>query len=148
MRERGRALVYTGFGVSLALNVVLAGLLVFHPFGPPGPDPRLLQARIESLLSSSDRTAFHAAMQSVASDVRRHERAMRAALATTRQAFGARPFDADALRAALAGLRQNWLEMISRFDESLVGAMGAVSADGRGRIAAGIPAPPPDGGDE
>jgi uncharacterized membrane protein len=148
MRLRGLVVAYMALGASLALNVVLAGLLLFRPGPPPGPDPQRLQARIESLLSPSDRAAFHAAMQGGMPDVTPYRRVMREGAMKAKAAIGRQPFDADTLRADFAANRQNWTDFSARFDESLVRGMTAISAEGRHRISDDMPDSPPGSSDE
>jgi len=122
--------------------------LLFRPGPPPGPDLQRLQARIESLLSPSDRAAFHVAMQSGAPDVTPYRRVMREGAQKAKAAIGRQPFDADALRADFAANRQNWMEFSARFDESLVRGMIAISTEGHRRIAGAMPDPSPGSSDE
>lgn len=148
MRSRGFTIVRTALGASLALNVVLGGLLLHHPRHPPGPDPLRLQRHIETLLSAPDRAAFDAVMQQALPQVEQYRRALWDGGAAIKATIGRQPFDAAALRAGMAANRQNWTEFSTRFDESMVRAMSAISAEGRRRVADDMSDPPVQGKNE
>ena len=64
MRLSVPVLLRAAFGASLALNLVLGGLLLFRdPGGGGPPDPRRLIAHMERLLQPGDREVFHARME-------------------------------------------------------------------------------------
>ncbi|CAH2603143.1 protein of unknown function [Rhodovastum atsumiense] len=146
MRPRSSVVLAVLLGASLALNVVLGGMMLRRGAEPP-PDPGRLQARIESLLSPADRAAFHAAMQPVAPDLAQFRRTLREQGATIKAALEQDSFDAEAQRERMAAHRQNWATFSLRFDDALSRAMAAISPEGRRRIAADMPAPPPEDSD-
>lgn len=146
MRLSIPVLLRAAFGASLALNLVLGGLLLFRdPGGGGPPDPRRLIAHMERLLPPGDREVFHARMEAgrEARDAARWR--LREAFAEVRAGIGREPFDPAVLQAALAAARTEGAAFSQSFDTNLVQALGAISPEGRRRIAEDMPASRPQG---
>ncbi len=121
-------------GASLALNLVLAGLLWWQPDRPP-PSPGRLQARIERILPEADQEVFRRAMQAG----RLHHEAAQARLhggfAAVQAALAQQPFDPARLRAAMAESRARWAEFGELYENSLAEGLAAISPEGRQQVA-------------
>lgn len=147
MRLSVPVLLRAALGASLALNLVLGGLLLFRDPGGGGgpPDPRRLIAHMERLLPPGDREIFHARMETGREARDAARRRLRESFADVRASIGREPFDPAALQAALATARAGGAEFSRSFDTSLVQAMGEISPEGRRRIAEDMPAGRPQG---
>ena len=139
MRLSIPVLLRAGFGASLALNLVLGGLLLFRDPGGGPADPRRLVAHMERLLPPGDREVFHARMEMGWETRDAARRRLRKAFAEVRASIGREPFDPAALQAALAATRTEGAGFGQSFDTNLVQAMGAISPEGRRRIAEDMP---------
>ncbi|MFC0410798.1 periplasmic heavy metal sensor [Roseomonas elaeocarpi] len=128
-------------GASLALNLVLGGLLLMRDRSSPSPNPRRLLARVERLLPEADRAAFEREVAARREEMAAAERRIRQGLAPVRDAIGAQPFDPAALRAAMMQGRAPWNDFSNLFDDTLVRALSAISPEGRQRVAQDMPGP-------
>ena len=133
----GRALLGGVLGASLALNLMLGGLLLFGPGRPEhrrGLD-RMID-RIEAALPAADRPKFKAVLEA------EHDRyagplaAVRSGGAEGDAAMARVPFDPEALRQAMAAWSARWAAFNEAFTETMVHAMAAVSPAGRAQVAA------------
>lgn len=143
MPWRGPTLLRIALGASLTANLVLGGLML-HPPHPPGPFPGHLETRMASLLPPADRQAFGAAMQGADDEEQTWHRAEFAGREHIRALIGTDAFDAEALRQTMAEHRRGWADFSARFEDRLVRALAAISAEGRRRIQHDMPAPPPE----
>lgn len=153
-----------GLGASVALNLVLGGLLLRGgPDRPPGgPGIRQLESRIERVLDPGDAAAFRRVLEEGRPGWEAARRNMRDGRPPVEALIRQEPFDPAALRAAMAAGRAGWAAFSTAFEDSLVRAMAAVSPEGRRRIADDMarhagppgrggrggpdgPPPPPDG---
>ena len=140
MRLSVPVLLRAAFGASLALNLVLGGLLLFRdPGGGGPPDPRRLIAHMERLLPPGDREIFHARMEAGRETRDAVRRRLRESFADVRAVIGRESFDPAALQAALAAARADGAAFSQSFDTNLVQAMSAISPEGRRRIAEDMP---------
>ncbi|HWL82933.1 MAG TPA: periplasmic heavy metal sensor [Roseomonas sp.] len=121
-------------GASLALNLVLGGLLWWRAAPPPPPVGRM-QAHIERLLPEPDRGTFHQAMEAGRPRFELAQDALRDSQAAVRAALTREPFDPAALRAAMAASRERWGEFGRLFEDSLAAGLSAISPEGRRLIA-------------
>jgi uncharacterized membrane protein len=125
-------------GASLALNLVLAGLLLWpDSFRPRGV--RGLEARMERVLGPADRGTFRAIMDSNRPRYEARQQALRQARPLVGQAIGAEPFSEERLRAAMAVGREHWRAFSESYEDSLAHATAAISPDGRRRLLADLP---------
>lgn len=127
-------------GASLALNLVLGGLLLTRPASGGPPSISRMQAQIERALPEADRAVFRAAVDAGRPRYEPLLQALRESRPPVREALVREPFDAAALRAAMAGSRQRWQEFSAQFDDSLAEGLAALSPEGRRLIAADMAA--------
>lgn len=135
MRISLSMLLRAGLGASLALNLVLAGLLLTRPERPVRPDISRWQAHLESVLPEADKPAFHRAMEAGRARYDPALEAHRAARDASDAAIRQEPFDPAALRAAMATGRQRWQEFSTAFEDSIVAGMAMISPEGRQKLA-------------
>lgn len=137
MRFRlGPWLLRGALGASLVLNIVLGLLLYRMP--DRGPDIRRMQAHIEKSLSDADRAAFRQALEAGRTGFDPLLRAMRQSPDLVAAALRREPFDAAALRGAMAEGRERWRAFSTVYENSLVDGFAAISPEGRRRIAEDI----------
>jgi uncharacterized membrane protein len=139
MRISTAALIKGALGASLALNIVLGGLLLMRPERPVRPDVGRLAAHLESLLPEADRPAFHQALEAARPSYMASLQAQRDSRAVVDAAMRRDPFDPAALRAAMAAGRNHWQEFSQSFEDSLVAGMAMISPEGRRRLADDMP---------
>jgi uncharacterized membrane protein len=139
MRISSAALIKGALGASLALNIVLGGLLLLRPERPVRPDVGRLAAHLESLLPEADRPAFHKALEVAQPTYMAALQAQRDNRALVDAAMRQDPFDAAALRAAMANGRGYWQEFSQSFEDSLVAGMAMISPEGRRKLADDMP---------
>ncbi|MFC3125967.1 periplasmic heavy metal sensor [Pseudoroseomonas globiformis] len=137
MRLSSPMILKGALGASLALNLVLAGVLWWQPAQNPH-GPSRMQARIERLLPEADREAFRRAMQAGRAQYEPAHAGLREGFAEIQAALRQQPFDAARLRAAMAAGRTRWGEFSRLYEESLTQALGAISAEGRALVAQDI----------
>ena len=107
----GGAMLRAVLGASLALNLVLAGVLLAG-LGRPAPQPRgfeRMMARIETALPEADRPKFHAVLTAERDRYEAPLAALRAARAEVDAAMRREPFDPAALRAAMEEWSSRWV---------------------------------------
>ena len=137
LRPSARTLVAALLGASLALNLVLGGLLLWKPAQPrAGRGFDRMVARIEASLPEADRPRFHAVLVADRDRYAGALAAMRAASAEVDAVMRREPYDAAALRNAMAAWSERWVAFNAAFTETLVHAMGEVSPQGRAQVAA------------
>ncbi|PHK93934.1 hypothetical protein CR162_16055 [Pseudoroseomonas rhizosphaerae] len=127
-------------GASLALNVVLGGLLLSRPANGGGPSLSRMQAQIERALPDADRARFRQALEAGRPRYEPLLQAVRDSRPAVREALAREPFDAAALRLAMAGSRQRWQAFSEQYDDSLANGLAALSPEGRRLIAADMAA--------
>jgi hypothetical protein len=93
-------------------------------------------ARIEAALPEPDRPRFRAVLAAEQDRYVAALTAMRAASAEVDAVMRREPYDAAALRAAMAAWSDRWVAFNAAFTETLVHAMGEVSPEGRAQVAA------------
>ncbi|WBV44396.1 periplasmic heavy metal sensor [Pseudoroseomonas cervicalis] len=137
-----QAWLKAGLGAALALNLVLAALLLAPALGlwpaeppPPRPDLAGFQARLAEALPAAERQPFlrilEAARPEALAALDRH----RALRERTETLLGQEPFDPTALRAALQEARQQWQQFSITLEDSLIDAVTTLSPEGRHRLA-------------
>jgi uncharacterized membrane protein len=134
MRFGPSILVKGALGASLALNLVLGGVLWWRPAQTP-PGPGRMQARIERILPEPDREAFRQAMQAGRARYEPAQAALREGFSDMQAALRQQPFDADRLRAVMGESRARWGEFSRTYDDSLANGLAVISAEGRALIA-------------
>ncbi|PWC27689.1 periplasmic heavy metal sensor [Teichococcus aestuarii] len=127
-------------GASLALNLVLGGVLLSRPAGGGGPSISRMQAQIERALPEADRALLRQALEAGRPRYEPLLQALRESRPAVREALAREPFDAAALRAAMARSRQRWQEFSAQYDDSLANGLAALSPEGRRLIAADMAA--------
>jgi uncharacterized membrane protein len=117
---------------------VLAGLLLTRPAVPEhrGRGLDRMVNRIEAALPAPDRPKFRAVLEAERPGYAQELAALRAAGAAVDAAMARDPFDAAALRTALAEWSARWAAFNNAFTGTMVHAMQAVSPAGRAQIAA------------
>jgi Spy/CpxP family protein refolding chaperone len=117
---------------------VLGGLLLIRPAVPEhrGRGLDRMVNRIEAALPAADRPKFRAVLEAERPDYAQELAALRTAGAAVDAAMARDPFDAAALRAALAEWSSRWAAFNNAFTGTMVHAMQAVSPAGRAQIAA------------
>ena len=138
---RRGALLGAALGASLALNLVFGGLLLTGPGRAPhgaggGRGFDRMVARIEHALPEADRPAFRAVLDAERGRYEDTLAELRAAQREVDAAMAREPFDAVALRAAMAAWSGRWAAFSTAFTDTLVHAMAAVSPQGRAQVAA------------
>ena len=137
-RISGRSLLVAALGASVALNLLLGGLLAFG--GPHGPRPPRgfdrMVARVERALPEADRPRFRAVIEADRSRYAGALRALREAGDAVDAEIAREPFDPAAMEAALGRWSDGLAAFNAAFAGTMVRAMGEVSPEGRARIAA------------
>ncbi|WP_160000137.1 periplasmic heavy metal sensor [Roseomonas sp. 18066] len=126
----------TALGASVALNLVLGGLLVFAP-KPQGrrPDLATVHQQMEKLVPEADRARFTALLDAGRPGVLAQLDRQRAARATAEEALGQEPFDPASLRAAMARARNEYQQFSIALEDNLIDAVSTLSPEGRRRLA-------------
>jgi len=134
MRLSLSTILKAALGASLALNLVLGGLLWWRP---PSTSPGIgrMQARIERILPEPDRPAFRQAMEAGRSRYEPTLKALSESQGAVHAALEREPFDPNVLRAAMAASRARWGEFSRLFEEVLAEGLSGVSPEGRRLIA-------------
>ncbi|MFT8243064.1 periplasmic heavy metal sensor [Roseomonas sp. BN140053] len=139
MRLSAPLVLRIALGASLALNLVLGAFLAWPGPVRGGGGPWRLQARMERALSGPDRDIFHREMEAGRARTEAALRGMRQAREPIEAAMRREPFDPAALGTALAAARGRWQEFSIAFENELLRAVGAISPDGRRRLADDMP---------
>ncbi len=129
----GRTLL---LGLSLALNVfllMLVGAQWVHATAPAASGNPI--DRMTASLRPDDAARFRAAIEAGRPDFQPARDAVSAAHLAVAAAIGRTPYDPDAVRRALEQWQESWRAFTTRFDQAFLGAVGAVSDDGRARLA-------------
>ncbi|WP_419896659.1 periplasmic heavy metal sensor [Roseomonas sp. USHLN139] len=126
----------TALGASLALNLVLGGLLVFAP-KPQGRRPELatVHRQMEALVPEADRARFAAILDAGRPAVLERLERQRAARAAAEEELGQEPFDPARLRAAMARARDEYQQFSIALEDNLIDAFTSLSPEGRHRLA-------------
>ena len=134
----GRTVLAAVLGASLVLNLVLGGLMLWRP-GPANRGARgfdRMVGRIEAALPEADRPRFR---EVLATEKHRYVEpltSMRAASAEVDAVMRRTPYEPEALRAALHEWSTRMTAFNAAFGDTLADALGAVSAEGRAKVAA------------
>jgi uncharacterized membrane protein len=125
-------------GASLVLNLVLGALVLWRPKPPiqaaRGFDRML--GRIEAALPPPDRPRFREVLATERDRYAGALATMRAASAEVDTVMRRTPYDPEALRAALHEWSMRTVAFNAAFGDTLADALGAVSPEGRAKIAA------------
>jgi len=138
MRLSGGAMLGAALGASVALNLVLAGLLLAgapQPAAQPRGFERMV-ARVETALPEADRPKFHAVLEAERNRYEAPLAALRAARAEVDAAMTREPFEPEALRAAMQDWSDRWVAFSAAYRDMMVQAMAAISPEGRAQVAA------------
>lgn len=137
-RPSARTLLAAVLGASLALNLVLGGLLLWRP-GQPNRAARgfdRMVGRIEAALPEPDRPRFREVLATERDRYAGQLTAMRAASAEVDAVMRRTPYDPEALRVALQEWSSRMTAFNAAFGDTLADALGAVSPEGRAKVAA------------
>lgn len=136
------------FFVGVALALAMRGPHKPAVFVPPASvedrSPRVRIDRLAATLPMTDARLLLTRFGAVNGRLVDAEAASRAAQERARAAFVAMPFDPEAARAALSGLRDARREVWSIVHEVIIDAAVQMSPEGRARIAAWVPPVQPD----
>jgi uncharacterized membrane protein len=138
LRLSGRTVLAAVLGASLVLNLVLGGLMLWRP-APPNRGARgfdRMVGRIEAALPEADRPRFREVLAIEKDRYAESLASMRAASAEVDAVMRRTPYDPEALRAALQDWSARMTAFNAAFGDTLADALGAVSAEGRAKIAA------------
>ncbi|MCQ4161285.1 periplasmic heavy metal sensor [Roseomonas sp. GC11] len=125
-----------GLGASLALNLVLGGVLLLRPDKPQRrPDFFAMQAQMATVLPEAERARFLAVLEGVRTRVQEALARHDAARAATEASLAEEPFDPARMRAATLRARQEWNGISSTVEDSLIDAVTTLSPEGRQRLA-------------
>ncbi len=125
--------------LSLGLNVFAVTLLAVphlrpgHPPGPPHFDT--LIERLARNLQEPDAARFRDSMARERPWWELGRQKLDEARQAVGRSVGHEPFDPAAVHAALQAMQQRVVEGATRFDDSLVMALGTLSPEGRARLA-------------
>jgi uncharacterized membrane protein len=127
-----------GLWISLAINIFLAAaiashLLVNRPDRPRGLGPRI--DRIAASLPAADGDRLRAAFEARSAEIAEARSAFREAQDRIRDALAREPFDAAAVREAMAGARGAREAFDAALHETVFEAAAAMSAEGRASLA-------------
>ncbi|MDQ1079650.1 periplasmic heavy metal sensor [Pseudoroseomonas cervicalis] len=130
-----------GLGAALALNLVLAALLLAPVLGlgepppPPRPDLAGFQARLAAALPEAERAPFLARLEASRGQALAALDRHRALRERTETLLAEEPFDPAALRATMLEARGQWQEFSITLEDSLIDAVTTLSPEGRHRLA-------------
>lgn len=124
--------------LSLAGNLFAGALIGTHvamsrPHGPPGLDG--VVERMARALPDQDAVRFRAMLAHERPWYDLARRNMDEAREGLSNAIAQQPYDEDAVRARMRAWQARWMETSSRFGDSLLAAIGALSPEGRTRLA-------------
>lgn len=123
-------------GVSVAFNVFLLALVATQAWHAPAPSvPGSPIDRLAAALPSDDAARFRAAIAARRPEFQPARDAVSAAHRDVAAAIAREPFDRDALATALTRWQESWRGFTARFDQAFLDAAGAISDDGRARLA-------------
>ncbi|MBI1179852.1 MAG: periplasmic heavy metal sensor [Alphaproteobacteria bacterium] len=134
---RSEKWLLAGLGVSLALNGMLAAMVLFHPGRPWHPGPDIRMGRIEQHLDDASRKALRESMESRRDRLRGEFVAMRGIREDIAAALTADPMDRAALEAAFAKLRQQRDAVQQTIQESFIEAAAKLPLEERVKLARG-----------
>lgn len=141
-----RWLAALGWG-SLALNVVLIALIVFHPRlpfmpPPPPPPPEVVMEEMAGRLDAADRAVFEEVMARRKAEIQARFVAMGRHIDTFKEEFTREPFDGLRFQASKAKLDAARAEFEQVIMAAMVEAMSRMSPAGRERLSRMPPGPP------
>jgi len=129
-----------GLGVSLLLNLFLAGIIVgsltipaFIRYAPP--QAGLVSRAQVRQLPASERRAFAVAYRRHVAELRADHERVRAAKLAAEEAIGAPTYDRKSLEAKFAAVRQTQLAQQTALHEAVIDALQALSPQSRAAIA-------------
>lgn len=137
-RPAARTVMAALLGASLVLNLVLGALVLWRP-RPPVQAARgfdRMVGRIEAALPPDDRPRFRDVLAAERDRYAAPLTAMRAASAEVDAVMRRTPYEPEALRAALQEWSVRMTAFNAAFGDTLADALGAVSPEGRAKIAA------------
>lgn len=132
---------------SLALNVVLVGLILFHPrlpFMPPPPPPPPPEVVIEEMsrrLDAADRRVFDYAVAIRRAEIQARYQAVGENFAAFKAEFTRQPFDGQRFQDSKAKLDVARAEFEQILMETMVESLSTMSPAGRERLSR-MPGPP------
>lgn len=125
--------------VSVALNLLIVGVVAGAMLREGGPRGRMMGeldfGPFAEALTGEDRAALRRAFVERAPDMRDMRRQMRADFQGLLAALRAEPFDAAALRAAMAGQAERMAERLQLGQELMVERLEAMSPEARAQFA-------------
>ena len=142
--RRWRAALFWG---SLALNIVLVGIFVFHPrlpFMPPPPPPPPPEVVIEEMagrLDAADRKVFEAAVATRKAEIQARFVAVGRHFEAFKEEFRREPFDGQRFQDGKAKLDSARAEFEAAVMATMVEALSQMSPAGRERLSR-MPGPP------
>jgi uncharacterized membrane protein len=131
-----RTLVTALLGASVALNLLLAGIMLWTPAPPPRPRgfDRML-ARIDAALPPADRPAFQAVLQADRDQYGTALTTLRASSNEVDRLMRQEPYDSAALTAAMRDWGEAWARFNASFSATLLRGLEQVSPAGRAAVA-------------
>ena len=139
---RGCALLGAALGASLAVGLVLGGLLLagpgraVHGGGGGGRGFNRMVGRIERALPEADRPAFRAVFDAERARCEGALAEVRAAREKVAAAMAREPLDPASPRSAMAAWSNRWTAFGAAFADTMTRAMAAIPPQGRAQVAA------------
>ena len=130
--------------LSVAGNMFCAALIGGHALqrhpGPPGLEGAV--ARMARDLPPEDSARFLAILANERPWYEQARRRMEESRIALSRSMGRTPYDEQEVRLRMLEFQARWVETSSRFGESLLEALGALSPEGRARLADSTQRPP------
>ena len=130
---RTRLLWLSVAGNLFALALVGSHLATSHPHGPPGLDG--VVERMARGLPPADAAAFRTVLERERPWYEQARRRLAEARANLARSIAQNPYDEEAVRQSLHAMHAGLQETSGRFNDSLLMAIGALSPEGRARLA-------------
>ena len=122
-------------GISVALNLLVAGLVVGAILRDGGPRDRMVRdldlGPFTEALSQEDRAAIRRDFVARMPELREVRRAMRAEFGALLEVLRAEPFDPEAMRAVMAGQRMRMQERLDLGQDLLVQRLAEMTPEAR-----------------